>query len=130
MEINIYNTKTVEELQREFSNAFPFLKIELHAKPGFTGGIHGKKIITEPGKTIGDCRRSHQQGIIEIHSDTTIAELSKHLLEEFGLAIRISRKMGNNWIPTSLTESWTLAKQNEHGELLSFSKTGENLAAE
>ena len=37
-----------------------------------------------------------------------------------GFSVLMFRNAGNVWIETSLTEDWTLEKQNKEGELISF----------
>ena len=55
------------------------------------------------------------EGIIDIHSDITVAELGNSFAS-FGLRTEVYRKSGNVWVATLLTDSWTLQQQNNAGE--------------
>ncbi|MNF16790.1 hypothetical protein D3C80_2199700 [compost metagenome] len=45
--------------------------------------------------------------------------VEKDFWEKLGLSAQIFRKSGNLWIETSLTDDWTLARQNDEGFQLS-----------
>lgn len=55
------------------------------------------------------------EGVVDIHSDITVAEL-ENSFAGFGLRTEVFRKSGNVWVPTLLTDNWTLQQQNNAGE--------------
>lgn len=59
-----------------------------------------------------------REGVVDIDADTTVAELGNSFAS-FGLRTEVFRKSGNVWVPTVLTDSWTLQQQNNAGEELS-----------
>lgn len=56
---------------------------------------------------------------LDIYSDMKINELEKLVFKKFGLDVQVSRKSGVLWLETTMTDGWTLLKQNEHGREVS-----------
>jgi hypothetical protein len=105
----------VHDVQEEFSNAFPFLKLEFFKNKKLTG-----RVITPAGNTrIGSYQRSIAGGIIEIDPQMKVADLEKTFSEQFKLYVQVFRRSGSLWLQTTMTDNWTLEKQNEHGRALS-----------
>jgi hypothetical protein len=48
----------------------------------------------------------------------TVEELEKSFLVKFGLNVQVFRKSGKSWLETTITDKWTLEKQNTQGEEL------------
>lgn len=65
---------------------------------------------------LKDCRSVHNKGSLEIHPYTTVMDLEQEFQDSFGLSIQVFRKSGDVWIETTVTDDWTLAKQNEEAE--------------
>lgn len=131
MKITINDQRKIFAVQQEFSEQFPYLRIEFHAKPVKKGGVASKKVISHSSKTIGECRVIHKKGTITITPNLTVAELEEHFRDVFGLSVVICRRSGKAWLGTSLTNSWTLEEQNKMGgELSKHESLDENQAAE
>lgn len=119
MKINITDKKKIAAIQKEFGALFPFLKIEFFSKPHKVGAPSARKIMKLPSKTLGECRTIHTSGTITITPRTTVAELEQKFMDIFGLSIQVFRKSGKAWLETTVTDGWTLDKQNKQGEALS-----------
>lgn len=135
MKIKINDKRKISAIQEEFTAMFPYLKVEFFAKPHNIGGASSRKIMKQPTKTLGECRTIHNDGTITITPDMTVAELEQNFLEIYGLSIQVFRKSGNAWLETTVTDAWTLEKQNHQGEMLSSflserKKVEDNEAAE
>lgn len=96
MKIRIEAGEPFEEIQKKFCKEFPFLKIDCLC----TDSIAQKK--------LNSCISCY----ITITDDTTVAELVKQFKSLFDIPVRILRKANILWIETSLTDNWTLEKQN------------------
>ncbi len=119
MEILIKDNKTIKEVQQQFSKEFQFLKIEFFDIP-----LDGRKVLSKshvypPHRTLGTIRQKHNEGTIRILQSTTVGDMEKMLWEKFAISIQVFRKSGNLWIETSLTDSWTLDRQNQEGKAMS-----------
>jgi hypothetical protein len=117
MDIKISNEKSVGEVQKEFRSVFPFLKIEFFKKNGTDSKSRAHTI---PEKTrIGIIRSIGNPGHINIDPDRTVEEIESDFFKQMGLVVQIFRKSGNVWIATTLTDQWSLDRQNHAGELMS-----------
>lgn len=119
MHLRIAPNRLISDLQKDFNDAFPFLKIEFfqnrdHQLPAFTFRQilpHNKRIVEgQAGITDGD---------IEISADTKVKDLEKILKDQYSLVAQVFRRSGNLWLETTMTDDWTLGQQNEHGREIS-----------
>lgn len=106
--------KPIRDIQKEFNELYPFLKIELVEKTQPVA-----RIITA-GSFPGSSKH------IDVSPARTVAELEGDFRNYLDLAIQVFRRAGNLWIETSLTHDWSLEQQNKEGEL--FSNIHANLA--
>lgn len=120
MELRIEKGSLIKDTQQKFSGAYPYLKIEFFipivrqlGKNMLRGEKSGQ---AEPVSRLGRFSKSET---INIDSKRTAAQLEHDFSETYGLSLKLYRKSGSLWIETTLTESWTLEKQNEEGEFMS-----------
>jgi hypothetical protein len=114
--LNVKKERLVGEVQADFNNAFPFLKIEIYKKKKDSSKIkeHLKKSMTLYNAGITS------EGILRIPDTMTVGDLENIFLEKFGANVQVSRKSGTVWLETTMTDKWTLQQQNEHGRELSI----------
>jgi hypothetical protein len=114
MKMCIEKGKPIRDIQKEFNELYPFLKIELVEK-----GLPVARVITGnsfPGTSMH----------IDVSSARTVAELESDFRNYLNFPVQVFRRAGNLWIETSLTHDWSLEQQNKEGEL--FSNIHANLA--
>ena len=116
MKIEITDHRKIFTVQKEFSELFPFLKIEFFGKPHTSSGAPSTKLISHASKTLGDCRTIHEKGTINISPGMTVRELEQIFKDEYGLTIKVSRIFGNGWLDTTETDGWSLEKQSKEGQ--------------
>lgn len=121
MKITINDHRKIYAIQKSFSEMFPFLKLEFFSKPHTAKGASPKKLLVNQSKTIGQCRVVHSKGTLTILPQMTINDLEQGFNDTFGLTVRVFRKSGKNWLETSATDMWTLAKENTLGSEMSES---------
>ncbi len=112
MKIDINDDRKIFAIQEEFNKVYPNLKLEFFSKPHTAGGASPKKLMKSNSKTLGECRTIHNKGSISITPKMTVAELEQHFADTYGLSAQIFRKTGNVWLETTVTDQWTLEKQN------------------
>ena len=120
MELYINDKLTIKELQQQFSSGFPYLKLEFFDIPPTFNGLP-KSHMYPNHKTLGACRKLHHEGTILVTPGYTVEKLELTLWEKFGLSTEVFRKSGNLWIETTLSDSWTLKRQNDEGKAFSHS---------
>ena len=115
MELAIKDSRTIAEVQKDFNRQFPYLKLE------FFDAVHKDKAPSPKSKMFPhdkkllSCRKVHLDGTLDLNPEFTVSQLENELWNKFGLSAQVFRKSGNLWIETSLTDSWTLERQNEEG---------------
>ena len=115
MEIVISEIRTLGDIHKDFSKAFPYLKLEFFDMPYDTTHPAPKSKMFPHDRKLSTIRKKHTEGSIEIMKNMTVAEFEIALWNEYGLSVQVFRKSGNLWIETSLTDSWTLDRQNKEG---------------
>lgn len=106
MEMCIERGTPIKDIQKGFSEMYPFLKIEVIDKK-------------QPAKQVSDNISPNEQQHVDISSGRTVAQLEEDFKKLLNLPIQLFRRAGNLWIETSLTHDWTLDQQNKEGELFS-----------
>jgi hypothetical protein len=125
MFLGIEKETRILDLQKEFSSSYPYLKLEFYRSPASRNKILQKAEKINPVEAVKKLTRLYEPGRISIDPKRTVTELVGDFWELFGLSVLVFRKSGNLWIETSLTDSWTLEKQNMIGE--SFSNSSDSL---
>ena len=119
MKIAINDNRKILAIQEEFSQIFPYLKLEFFAKPHVKGGASPKTCIKHNTKTLEECRTIHNNGEITIIPEMTVTDLEQRFSDVYGLSVQVFRKSGKVWLETTVTDGWTLLEQNRQGEDLS-----------
>jgi hypothetical protein len=117
MTLHLTTDKVIRDVQHEFTEAYPYLKLEFFSNPGGGGQSYYRKHLNWdiPMQKAGLVQR----GELALSDNMTVGELEKKLQVEFGLQAQVSRKSGNCWLETTMTDNWTLKQQNDHGRDLS-----------
>lgn len=119
MKIEIKASKTIQEFKNEFHSFFPFLKVE------FFSAFHRNNEASHVSNmlpftlTLDKIESFKKEGFVCFTEETTVSHFEQFLWTEFGLSVQVFRKSGTVWIETSLTDSWTLFKQNSEAEDMS-----------
>lgn len=119
MKLTINDHRKIFAIQEEFSKIFPYLKLEFFSKPHRVGASSSKKLMKSSSKTIGECRVVHNKGSLTITPNMTVAGLEEAFRDVYGLSVQVFRKSGKVWLETTVTDDWSLEKQNEEGKALS-----------
>jgi hypothetical protein len=110
MEIIINDQRKIFAVQKEFSDMFPYLKLEFYSKSNKGVGAPSAKLMKHISKTIGESRTIHSSGHIKIQPHMTVDELEQSFRDVFGLSVQVFRKFADKWLETAETTGWTLEK--------------------
>ena len=117
MTIQILKGRTVGELQHDFNQAYPFLKVDIFKE---ITGRSGPVIKQRLNKNIKlSAAGIKQEGEVQLYDSMTVGQLERMLREHFGINAQVSRKSGPVWLETTVTDTWSLKQQNDHGRELS-----------
>ncbi len=111
----ISDHKTLKAVQAEFSEKFPFLKIEFYKDAHAEGMGSPDRALLDTDKTIAEVRSVHAEGELSIDGHKLVKNLEKEFLEKYGLNVQVFRKSGDLWLQTTSTDDWSLADQNRRG---------------
>ena len=110
MKILLQYNRTVEEVEHEFSSAYPFLKISFFTK---ADGPDSKEV--DPSAELIEVSGVLKEGDISINSTDTVKEVEQKFEKQYGLPVHIFRKQKDVWMDTSITDDLTLQEQNTWG---------------
>ena len=118
MKIHIDDSRTISAIQKEFNDAFTYLKIEFFKKKHGVGEVSSKADMLPEDATLAKWRTAHTKGDLEVTETMTVQQLETAFQQKFGVSAQVFRKSGDVWLETTVTDSWTLKEQNEQGEFM------------
>jgi sporulation-control protein spo0M len=102
---------TVNELMCQFAEHFPFLRLALYE------GMGNKKRAASENEYVLKFGTNSVEVIFE--SSTKVRDFIDYLEKLLGWKVQILRSSGKLYIETSVTDQWTLDRQNQEGAELS-----------
>jgi hypothetical protein len=127
MKLRITPNRLISDVQKDFNNAFPFLKIEFFQNRNLQPAFTFQQMLPH-NKRIVEGQHALTDGDVEISSTMTVKDLEKIFKDQFSLAVQVFRRSGNLWLETTMTDGWTLGLQNQHGLEISTSGKTDNAA--
>ena len=115
MRLDIVPSRLIKDLQKEFNDLFPFLKLEFFKNRNGSMPVYTMEEILPPNKKLEEGQAAISIGSIDITQEMKVKDLEKIFQEQFLLAVQVFRRSGNVWLETTMTDNWTLRQQNEHG---------------
>jgi hypothetical protein len=112
-EIIIDQEIRISNFLREFSEVFPYLKIEVSKK-----GVDYSHDYRD-FKLFEISTKRKPEGF-KISGDMKVTELETIFWDKLGLQISVYRKTGSSMIETTLTNQWTLSHQNNKSKEIFF----------
>lgn len=119
MILKISDDRKLSEIQIEFNNLYPYLKLEFFKHKHGVFGSNSKSDLLSPDLTFKKAGKKHTNGIVVVKENMSVADLETLFQDVFGIAVQVFRKSGASWIETSVTDDWTLKHQNQEGKELS-----------
>jgi hypothetical protein len=112
MVLSLTPDKAIHQLQLEFSRRYPFLRLEFYKLKNVE--VEGAETELNPFILLKNAGLK-MEGELAIEDSMTVKQLEKIFRQDFGLGVHVSRRSGLLWLHTTLTDRWTLEKQNQHG---------------
>jgi len=112
--MKIKKDTTASQVNDSFINAFPYLKLVFYKKPHehFHGSEKQDEILEDT--TLIELNPEFKEGLIEWEGEMSVDNLETYFESKFGLHVQVFRKSGDIWLQTSVTDHWSLDKQNNH----------------
>lgn len=118
MILHLSKSKSLHDVQTEFTSYFPYLRIGFFNKrhKAFQGSDRAALLKPEAKLPLTGERDNLE---VEIDETMTVKALEEMFKKQLNLNIQVFRKSGRAWLETTVTDNWTLRKQNEEGKELS-----------
>ena len=118
MKIIIDDKTSLYEIEEEFRQRFPFLKIKFLSNTVVSGNNVVSKLIKNKTLAEYSILSKKDTGVI-ITSQMTVHDLEQCFEKEYGLVVKVFRNSWRVWLESTVTDGWTLEEQNRQGEALS-----------
>ncbi|HEY0750525.1 MAG TPA: hypothetical protein VGD26_05190 [Chitinophagaceae bacterium] len=116
MIIQIDYSTTVNDIQRLFQKAYPFLKIEFADKPHLFSEPTIDPAWYAPGERILNIATKDRLGFITFYPWDKTGNLEREFHDKFGLYPQIFRRHEDEWLQSAGSDELSLEEQNELGK--------------
>ena len=104
----------IEEIQAQFAEKFPHLKIEFYGHSHLSGEGSALKDQLDPSTILRNISAKNY-GEVDVNGNMTVSEFESSMEINHGIHIQVFRKSGELWLQTSSTDHWTLDVQEGKG---------------
>lgn len=117
MKVQITVNKTLGDIKKEFTEAWPHLMLGFYSKAHAENkGSNAKFMITDDHLTVGELGAGiKEDATLTLEANMPVREVERLLEEIFGLHTQIFRHSGSVWLQTTVSDKLTLEQQEERG---------------
>lgn len=113
MKINT-NSK-LSEIQKEFNDSYPGLKLEFYSKEHKDHAGSPKSVQIDEDLIVTDLNENLQEGLLNIEESKRVSDIEQEFEDKFGLYVQVFRRSKELWLQTVTTDHWDLKTQNSKG---------------
>ena len=113
MHIEINDNTSLREIQKVFSNFYPYLQVAFFKKTHKKNKASADQYLIDPGKKISDIKQTHISGLLEMKPMDKVADVEREFQQRFGLPVQILCKEKDRWVQTTGMDEFTLKELNE-----------------
>src|SRR5215510_14399114 len=95
MMLDISQNRTINDVQQDFNNLYPFLKLDFYRVQKLDEALTVRKHLDN--STSLKVAGMKSQGMLAVNERMTVGEFEKIFLRDFGLVVQVSRKSGMLW---------------------------------
>lgn len=115
MHIEINDTTRLGEIQQVFSDFYPYLQLRFYNRQHKIYEASADDDLLPPDHTIGEVRKTHVSGLLEILPLYKTADVEREFRDRFALSVQVLRKEKDGWVQTTGMDDFTLKELNEFG---------------
>lgn len=124
-EMLVIRANKLSQIQKDFNSIFPYLKLEFFRQRNSAPTGNSKYILVNDDYALKPTKEGNDEEI-QVTENMKVAILEALFLEKFGISAQVLRKSGSTWLGVSMTDDWTLKRQNDEGrELSNFTRFSE-----
>jgi hypothetical protein len=111
----ITGDSTLKDLKAAFHSWFPHLKLEFFKRShSHAEGSPAKELLPD-GLHVSQATSKGLGKELLVSKGMSVEALEDAFESTFGLHVQVFRRSGKIWLETSVTDKWTLERQNAHG---------------
>ena len=111
--IDISNNRTLQEIQDEFNEYFPHLKIQFYKTDKFFPGSFSELFVESADEKLLTFRIKNNSGYLYLNEDLNVQKLKENILNYFGLKAEIFQKTDLNlWSQNPISNNQLLREIN------------------
>ena len=111
--IELSNNRTIQEIQNEFNEYFPHLKIQFYQKDKFFPGSFSELFVESGEEKLSTCRVKNNSGYLYLNDESTVLKLKQTVYDYFGLKIEVFQITDHNhWSENPITKEQLLTQIN------------------
>jgi hypothetical protein len=111
--IEITNNRTLQEIQDEFNEYFPHLKIKFYQIDRFYPGSFSDLFVESSDEKLLAFRLKNHSGYLYLNDESTVQKLKQNILDYFGLKAEIFQITDYNvWSENPISNSQLLREIN------------------
>jgi len=115
MKLYVNQSSTLGEIQKDFRDMYPYLKLEFYKRIQTGNQEASSKDRLQANYLPGKINTGRVYAAIDISPQRSAGELESEILDILGVSAQVFRRSGNIWIQTTDTDKWSLRLQNEEG---------------
>jgi len=114
MKIYVTRQSTIGEIQKDFRDMYPYLKLEFYKHADHANGARNGRL--QASFVQGKINSGRVYVAIDISPHISTSDLEADIFETLGISAQVFRRSGNIWMCTTHTDQWSLRLQNEEGK--------------
>jgi hypothetical protein len=115
MYIVINDQTTIAEIEKAFTDFYPYLEIHFYKKPHNPYKESSESDRINLNLNIGSIKTTHTDGILAILPDSKVMSIEKELSQRFDLSVQICRKQNGSFIQSAGEDDFTIKELNLFG---------------
>ena len=113
MNISVNDTVTLRNIQRTFTNFYPYLKLAFYRAPHKKYEASSEDQMLFPDTTLSSILKTHVSGVFEILPSYRVTDVEQEFQKRFGLSVQVLIKERKQWKQTTGMDDFTLKELNE-----------------
>ena len=116
MHFEINDNTIIRDIQKTFSDYYPFLSLSFYADHHKKYEASSEKNLIPPNKKISEIKKTHLSTIFEIQPHYSVTQVERAFQERIGLSVQIMKKEKDKWEQTTGLDNLSLKDLNILGQ--------------
>ncbi len=113
--MKILKNRQIKEVQEEFRNLFPGLKIKFYNKAHASHQLSSKESEISNEAYFAEAFETLKEDDLPINPRLSVKEFEQMMEDRCNVYVQVFRRSNDMWIQTSMSDDWSLGDQNTKG---------------